>query len=182
MKLKTFVILSLLITSFGLRAQVQDSISGMPMDEQSGLITYQNVVEEEGSKKELFYRAINWVNNYYANPVAVTKIRDIETGRVECRHQFRITYKKEGVDLPAGLILYTCILELKDGRYRYTINDFVLKQASRFPVENWLDKTDPAYNEQWDEYLRQVDEFAKGLIANLKDKMHPAPEVVEDEW
>ncbi len=182
MKLKILFIFLLLPAFLSLRAQVNDTISGMPVDENTGLITYQNVVEEDGSKKELFYRAIDWVNNYYANPVAVTKIRDIETGRVECRHQFRITYKKEGVDLPAGLILYTCIVELKNGRYRYTVTDYVLKQASRFPVENWLNKSDPAYNEQWDDYLRQVDEFTKNLIANLKEKMHPAPEVVEDEW
>ncbi|MCF8228023.1 MAG: DUF4468 domain-containing protein [Bacteroidales bacterium] len=182
MKPIKYLIFFVLITTLSLQAQVNDTIMGMPVDDQTGLITYQNVVEEEGSKKELFYRAIDWVNNFYANPVAVTKIRDVETGRVECRHQFRITYKKEGVDLPAGMVLYTAIVELKDGRYRYTITDYVLKKATRYPVENWLNKDDPAYNEQWHVYLGQIDAFTRDLIANLKEKMQPEPEVEEDEW
>jgi uncharacterized protein with TBP-like fold DUF4468 len=165
-----------------LLAQEADSAWAMPVDENTEKITYQEVVKEEGTKTQLFNRAINWVNTFYNNPVAVTKIREIATGRIECRHQIRLTKKKEGVDLPAGLVLYSVILELKDGRYRYTVTDFVLRQATKYPIENWMDESDPAYNEQWGIFLKQVDVFSKELIENLKQKMRPVEVIKEEEW
>jgi hypothetical protein len=69
------------------------------------------------------------------------------------------------------MILYSLKLELRDGRYRYTMSDFTLRQASRFPVEGWLDKSDRAYNPNWDIYLGQVDEFALSLVESLVEAM-----------
>ncbi len=163
-------------------SQDNDSTSVVPVDKTTGLITYQEVVEVKGTKQDLFNRCVDWVNNFYANPVSVTQIRDPKTGKIEGGHQFRIHNIEDGYEMGAGMILYKFIVEFKDGRYRYTITDFVLRQPSRYPVENWLDDSDPAYNKQWNEYLKQMDEFVKNLIDNLKEKMKPAPEAVEEEW
>lgn len=169
---------------FLVAAQESENTSSIvPIDEETQLITFREVIEEEGStKEELFNRCINWLNNYYANPVAVTKIRDFASGKIEGRHQFRITYEEEGYEQNAGMILYTFVIEFKDGRYRYTLTDFLLRQASRYPIEKWLDKSDPAYNDQWNSYIRQVREFTKEWKASLEASMQPEPEVVEEEW
>lgn len=162
--------------------QETDSLNIVPVDPASGLISYQEVVEEEGTKEDLFKRCVNWVNIFYANPVAVTKIRDFESGKIEGRHQFRVHDIEKGYEVDVGTILYTFIVEFKDGRYRYTITDYVLRKASRFPIENWLDKSSTAYTEKWNDYLKQIDEFTKDLIVDLKEKMKPEPEEVEEEW
>lgn len=162
--------------------QEKDSTTFLPLNSKTGRITYQEVVEVEGNKRDLFNRCINWVNTYYANPVSVTKIRDFETGKIEGRHQFRIHYMEDGYQKDGGMVLYTVRIEMKDGRYRYTITDFDLRRATRFPVENWMNKSDPAYNGQWDDYLRQIDDFARQMAANLTQKMEPVIEEVEEEW
>ena len=135
-------------------------------------------------KKELFYRCISsWLNEVYTNSPNVTSVRDAATGKITGNHRFRIYQtNNKGNKINAGMILYSFTIELKDGRYRYTLSDLLLKRPSRYPIENWFDKSDPAYNPQWNVYLKQIDEFVKSWIANLKEKMQPEPKVIEEEW
>jgi hypothetical protein len=156
---------------------------GLPVDEITGLITYQDVVQTTGNRLELFNRAIGWVNSFYVNPIDATRVRNPESGIIEIVHRFKITNELEdGVKADAGIILYSLKLELRDDRYRYTMSDFVLRQASKFPVERWLDKSDRAYNPNWDSYLGQVDGFALSLVENLVDAMKFVEETGDDEW
>ena len=164
-------------------AQVENS-SIVPLDKNTGLITYREVVEVEGTKKELFNRCISkWLNKVYTNSPAVTNLRDAATGKITGKHRFRIHQTdKKGNKINAGMILYSFTIELKDGRYRYTFTDLLLKRPSRYPIENWLNKKDPAYNPQWNAYLKQIDEFVKAWIVELKEKMQPEIKVIEEEW
>ena len=70
---------------------------------------------------------------------------------------------------------------MKDNKYRYTLTDFNLKGASRFPIEKWMNKSDPAYNQNWDSYLYQVDTTMQRLVTTLKEKMQPTV-IKKDEW
>ena len=177
--LNIFILIGSVIVAHG-----QESDLNIPVDEKTGIITYQEVVEVEGTRSELFNRSVYWMNDFYTNPVAVTKVRDKGSGVVKGQHQFRIHYTdNEGYKKDAGLVMYDFIIELKEGRYRYTVTDFVLRKASRYPVEQWLNKSDPLYNERWDEYLRQIDSFMRDQwISSLKDKMLPPEVIEEEEW
>lgn len=155
----------------------------VPVNEDTGLITYQEVVETKGNPNELYNRAIAWVNSFYVNPSSATRVRNPENGIIDILHRFRLTYDdNSSVQRDAGLVSYELLLELRDGRYRYTMSNFTLRQASRFPVERWLDKTDRAYNPNWDIYLTQVDEFARNLIESLRLGMEPEVIIEEDDW
>ena len=83
--------------------------------------------------------------------------------------------------MEAGLITYTIRLEFKSDKYRYTLTDFTLKAASRFPIEKWLNKSDPAYNSNWDIYLFQIYTIMQRLTSTLKEKMKPTVQK-KDEW
>lgn len=171
------------ISFVNLFSQIVEHNNLVPVDESTGLITYQDVVQTEGNKDVLYNRAIGWVNSFYINPADATKVRNPESGIIEIAHRFKITSMDEsGVETDAGMILYALKLELRDGRFRYTMNNFVLRQTSRFPVERWLDKSDRAYNPSWEEYLKQIDAFARGLINNLVETMKPEVEVKEEVW
>lgn len=175
--------LMFLICFVNLFSQNIEQTGLVPVDESTGLITYQDVVQTEGNRDALYNRAIAWVNSFYTNPADATKVRNPESGIIEIAHRFKITTMHEsGVETDAGMILYALKLELRDGRFRYTMNNFVLRQTSRFPVERWLDKSDRAYNPSWDEYLKQIDSFARGLINNLVEAMKPEVKAKEDEW
>ena len=153
------------------------------IDEKTGLITYKEVIQEEGTKQDFFNRAIGWINTYYKNPVDVTKTRDPETGIIKGLHRFKIKNTDEnGFQTDAGVIQYRFTLEFKEGRYRYILTEFIMRQASKVPVEKWLNKDDPQYNPAWDEYLIQVYSFAKSWIESLKKGMMPKVQATDEEW
>jgi len=167
----------------------QDSIplptpANIPIDEASGLIVYQEVISEPGTKAVLFNRASEWLHQFFANPVHVTKVRDASSGIIKGRHQFELfRTDKNGNKIHAGMVLYSFKIEARDERYRYTVDELLLRQQSRFPIENWLDKNDPNYNPQWDEYLQQIDNYVKNVFAaSLKEAMKPKKEYQEEEW
>jgi hypothetical protein len=164
-------------------AQIGDEMM-LPIDETTKLITYQEVVTEEGSKNDLFNRSIGFLNEFYKNPVAVTKVRDPHSGVVRGQHQFRVHYTdEEGYRKEGAMVMYDFRIELKDGRYRYTLTDFLVKKVSRYPVENWLNKNDPEYSKKWDEFLVQINDYVtKEWVPTLKKNMKPLEVIEEEEW
>lgn len=181
--MKTFISLIFFIFSVTLLSAQEITSVNMPVDENTGLITYKEVVEEPGTKDELFNRGASWLPTFYANPWEVTKVRDQSTGLIKIQHQFRIyDTDANGVKTDAGMILYNAKLEFKDNRYRVVMDDFVLKEISRFPVEKWLDVSAPEYNAKWKNYLSQIDTFSKDLIESFKAAMKPKKEAADDDW
>ncbi len=177
-----FIVVGLMVSILNSTTHGQTNGS-LPIDDATKLITYQEVVQEVGDKDSFFNSAIGWINEYYPNPVDVTKTRDPQTGKIEGLHRFKIkNTDAEGLVTDAGVIQYEFSLEFKEGRYRYIMTNFVFRQASRIPVEKWMDKKDPQYNANWDSYLTQVDEFAKGWIESLKAGMKPKPAAKDDQW
>jgi len=154
----------------------------LPLDPDTKLIVYKEVVNQVGTKEQLFNRAVEWLPKQFVNPVDATKVRNPETGLIEIRHRFDVSYEAKGVPRTSCTIDYTMRLEFKDGRYRYTITDFLIHDISRAPVERWLDKTDKSYTPAWDAYLTELDQDVKALIESLKKGMMPPPEKKEDIW
>jgi len=173
-------LIALVINTLTLSAQ--EIIPQLPIDPDTKLITYKEVVTETGTKAEFFNRAIEWINKQYKNPADATKVRNPETGLIDIIHRIELTYEEKGLTRPAGTVDYSFKIELKEGRYRYTITNFTYRQASRVPLEKWMDKKDKAYSPAWDDYLKQVDEFTRKLIESLKLGMKPPPEKKPDEW
>lgn len=166
-------------------ASAQDkSKPEIPIDETTGLITYKEVVNEPGSQDTLFNRCSTWLHTFYSNPWEATKVRDQSTGLIKIQHQFFVyDYDEKGNKKEAGLILYNARIEFKENRYRYVIDNFLLKQAARYPIEKWLKTEAPDYDVKWAGYLSQIDSFVRDqLIKSLKEKMKPPPVIKKDEW
>lgn len=178
------IIALLFIISSGLLVRAQEEGKPeIPVDPNTKLITFQEVVQEKGTKPELFNRASEWLHHYFKQPVYVTQVRDAATGIIKGKHQFELFYFEGEIKKRAGLIKYEFRIECRDGRYRYTIDNFVLTQTSRYPCETWLDTSHRDYNEQWPLYLEQlrayaIDDFAK----SLKEYMVPEEKVEEVDW
>lgn len=181
---KTVSLIIAIVISFVLFSQEDSASVNIPVDENTGLIIYQEVFQEEGSKKELFNRASEWLHQYFANPVHVTKVRDASSGIIKGRHQFELFYEdNDGNKKRAGMVLYSFKIEARDGRYRYTLDELLLRQQSRYPLEKWLDTSDPNYNPQWKEYLQQLDDYVrKDFVPSLQEAMKPKVAVEEEEW
>lgn len=168
----------------GRNAYTQIDSINMPIDDMTNMITYKEVVQEKGTKDELFNRCVYWLNEFYANPVAVTKVRDQATGVIKGQHQIRVFYTDDqGYKKEGGMVQYDFVIELKEDRYRYTVNEFLLRVGSRYPIENWLNKDDPKYDNRWPVYLKQIDDYFRNeWIPALKAKMKPEEEIKKEEW
>jgi hypothetical protein len=173
----------LLSQSLQLFAQQQPQTHNLPVDADSKKIMYREVVEEKGTPAYLYAKAIEWFGYYYLNPQSIYTVQNIENGKIEGIGRLKLFYTDEasGVKREGGMVLYQIRLELKDNKYRYTLTDFNLKGVSRIPIEKWMDKSDPAYNSNWDMYLYQVDTTMQRLISTLKVKMKPTV-VKKDDW
>ncbi|MFK5854566.1 MAG: DUF4468 domain-containing protein [Bacteroidota bacterium] len=180
--MKKVIIFAIVLCSIQLSAQVKEELT-IPIDTETNKIKFQGVIEEKGDQYELFKRSIYWLNSTYKDPVRVTSVRDKETGKIVGRHRFRIYYwDEDSVKHVGGMIKYTFTVEMKDSRYRYTIDEIILTSATSIPVEKWLNKNDPAYDTRWDEYLRQIADFVNNWSSTLEEKMKPEPEKVKDDW
>lgn len=179
--MKIFALLFLFFSSTMLFAQPEKL--ELPIDEETGFIKFSDVVDEEGTKDELFKRCVYWLNDFYKDPTRITTIRDVATGKIVGRHQFRVYYYEEdSLKQIGGMVKYTFVIEFKDDRYRYTIDELLLKSRTNMPVEKWLDKDDPAYDPRWDGYLQQIAMYVVEWSSSLKEKMKPEKEITKDEW
>jgi hypothetical protein len=185
MYMKRFILLIAFLVMIIRPALAQkDTLVTFPLDPVSKIITYQEVVYEPGTKEELFNRCASWLVTFFPNPYQVTKIRDESTGVIRGQPQYMVYDTDEnGIKKEAALIIFNIKIEMKDNRYRYTIDNFVVKKASRYPIENWLNKKDPQYDARWDSYLHQVDTYVREeLIKSLKEKMIPEVKIEEKKW
>jgi hypothetical protein len=155
----------------------------MPIDENTKLVTYKNVVQMKGTSAELYDRAYQWANKYYKNPVAVIQKANKQQGIVECVSNVPIyTLAKDGVTrVAAGYVYYTLTIEARENRYRYTITNLYKKEQAQFPIEKWLDSSRPEWTTVRYDHLHQIDEGVKKLMENIEEGMQPA-KVIIDEW
>ncbi|MCK5840287.1 MAG: DUF4468 domain-containing protein [Bacteroidales bacterium] len=163
----------------------QDSVSKtpVPVDENTNLIVYKAVVQEEGTTTAFFKRAVKWINSVYVSPASVTSLRDMESGIIEGDYRFKIyATAEEGVNAEWGTITYAFKLEFRENRYRYTFSDFEVKGQSRHPLEDWIDKMNASENGYFEEKLIKVDNYMQDLIASLIESMQPEKVIVEEDW
>ena len=179
-KMLVFVFSLLMLASLNpLAAQVKT----IPFDAEARKIKFQQVIEEEGSQNELFNRCVFWLNDYYKDPVRITSVRDAPSGKIMGKHTIRLKYTDDkGIEHDGPSVYYEFTIEVRENRYRYTITDLLLKTASRFEIERWLDKEDPAYDPRWADYLDQIAEYVDQWSAFLIQKMKPEPKPTEDIW
>jgi hypothetical protein len=170
-------IISAFIFLFSVSSFAQNTEQTIPqfdINKETKLITYSKVVPMDSTgKKELYHRAVIWINAYYKNPADVIRENDSIAGKIVCKHRFKITDlpNKEGFKKDAGLVQYALNLQFKDGRYRYDLTEINWKQLSYYPAERWMNPKGPDYIKDYDYYLIQTDETVKKVLASLEQAM-----------
>lgn len=156
----------------------------LPIDELSKKITYTQVVEATGTKEELYRKSLSWFNSFYKNPTEIIREKDPVEGRITGKGRIKILNPpdKKGIQTMKGIVLYTLICEMKDGRFKYTITDINLKSTSFYPCENWLDTEAQTYSQVYNFFLTQVNDDISKTIEDLVKTMTITPENKPEEW
>jgi hypothetical protein len=181
--MKTFFIVSLffLLTGQGF-TQATGPSPKIPVDPDTKLILYRDVVNQEGTKDVLYDRGAEWFRSYYVNPSSVTKIQDKVNGKIEGTGRLQLIYfDPNHTRINAALVYYDIRVEFKENKYRYSLTNFSAKGVSRIPLEKWMNKEDPSYNPQMENYLYQVDTAMQNLVVKLREGMKPKV-IKKDEW
>lgn len=182
---KSILILGLIVFPLTFIGQktVHNDFPDMPIDENTKLVSYREVVQMAGSSEVLYERALAWANKYYKNPMAVIRKKDKSSGIIECVSNIPIyTLAKDGTTrVNAGYVYYTLTIEARENRYRYTITDIHKREQAQFPIEKWLDNTRPEWTVVRYDHLHQIDEAVRKLMEDIEEGMVPE-KVVIDEW
>lgn len=183
MKKITALIVTVFSSSlFLLQAQESDSLN-FPLDEQSGTIKYQEVVKAEGNSKQLFYRAVTWMNDNWDNARGMIKKQDQINGVLKAHVRFDIKKKTQEDNIKrAGRGVYVLKMEFKDGRYRYTFTDFKLLKTSIYPLERWIDPENRYYDERDPEILEFIANRVDEVIKSMKEGMKKEEKQTDDDW
>lgn len=185
-KLRISYTLALIMLIKAATAQTEKGTDKLPMNPETKLVTYTNVVTATGlGKGELYDKAFAWLSGFYKNPADVLREKDRDAGTMLIKARFKIFSpldKKSGIVAPAGDVQYSLILDFKEGKFRYTLTEINWKQASYYPIERWMDKTSASNNANADYFLQQTDENCKKIIADLVKTMTTTAAAKKDDW
>lgn len=186
MKKTAFLLLMAVAATLSVSAQKNKEIQwpDLPVDAESELITYTEVVSVDGvSAGDLYDRFMKWFNAEFKNPAEKLRKNDKEAGEVEAflRHRIYNKDKKGEQASEAGLAQFTLKVMFKDGRYKYTVTDLNHKRMSYFALEQWMDKEDEMAEKHAD-YLTQVDTEIRRMIDAMIKGVADSGDKPKDDW
>ena len=154
--------------------------TSLPINEKTQKICFQKVINTVGSQDEVYNRIYGvFMNDYYKNPSNVIQSND---GRViKGKHHFQLD-NGDPVQSEWPWVIYRFVIEVREGRVRYTLTDFMQKTQSNHPVEEWLDKEATGYQPIWDNYLEQIAAFGEDWGAKFEESLVPEQVIEEEEW
>jgi hypothetical protein len=154
--------------------------SNLPIDPKTEKICFRKVINTVGSEDEVFNRIYSgFMNSYYKSPNGLLNQNDGRT--MKGKHQFQLD-NGDLVKSKWPWITYRFIIEVREGRVRYTLTDFMQKTQSNHPCEEWMNKEDPLYQPIWDSYLQQIAAFAEDWGTQFEEKLVPEQVIEEEEW
>ena len=171
---------TILLCTALLFAAVAFAQSNLPIDPKTEKITFRKVINTVGTEDQVYNRIFSeFMNSYYKSPSTILQQNDGRT--MKGKHQFQLD-NGDPVKSKWPWITYRFTIEVREGRVRYTLTDFMQKTQSNHPCEEWMNKEDPLYQPVWDNYLDQIIEFADDWGKQFEEKLVPQQVIEEEEW
>lgn len=152
-------------------------------------LIYEDVVnvKDSASSEELYLRAKKWFAVTYNDAQKVIQLDDRESGVImgKALIQFNPTVFS-GSGLTKGTIDYTIKIEFRDGRYRYTITDFIHKAKSDWGLITTSEQSPIKHQTQrwsdnvWNDIKNTISMRMNELINSLKSSMEIGDS--DDDW
>lgn len=172
---KLLLVLSFAFYSTTLLAQV-------PIDLTTGKARYEEVVTVAGANKdELFKRLDHWFNSYYKNPTSVIESKDATIGSIKGKYRIDLfTTVPNQPKAKKGLEYYTIEVNVKDGRYKYTVSDIFFYNTPKIYIETWVSDKASANEKDW---ASQAHKGITETLENLKKTLsEPVGQKAEENW
>ena len=157
----------------------------IPLDPDTGMASYKEVITVSGVSADDLYRGIAWVNKFYVNPTGVLKTQDKATGEFSGKARFKLQApdKKGNLQNTGGFVAYQITIQAKEGKCRYIIDRIRWEQPSYYDVSKWSDSTQSNYNKElFTSYITQTAQYFDDLTENLENYMKVGEAEKKDEW
>jgi len=154
----------------------------------SGLVEFTEVVKVAGlSKGELYANAKAWFASSYKSPNVIKSENDMN-GTINAKSMFKIMSKPGGTE-KGGFVHYVLNLEIKEGRYKYTITSLKHSdKTNRIGTGGKLEREEPfcGYDvmsaEMWSGIKDLCVEGVEELIEKLKKGMAHIEPIKTSDW
>jgi len=175
------IILSLYLFCLGNLTFAQETI---PVDDETKQSFIKEVVDVPGATKaELYDRGLAWMNKFFPNPNAVIQSKNMETGEIIGKAQFKVNSKdKKGTEIFGGIVGFTITLSFKDAKFKYEITRIHWKQPSFYDISRWLDTKDQYYNPNYAVYYKQAVDYFDNVQTELETAVKTPPAKKKDDW
>ena len=177
-------LLMLLLPVFAALAAVSQTL---PVDKETGRITYTEIVKCDGVQKQLYKAAKLWVLYAYS-PDYVAQLNDDETGTIVLRPIITVYQDEEQM---AGYVHYTLTIECRDGKYKYTFTGFEHEKAPKTNMCDGGNLENEKYDcpnlilnkkELWANIKKQANDAVQGLIDDMKKSIDQTVHAKKSDW
>jgi len=172
-----------------------------PSPAPSGPVTplqFQEVVQIDGvTKNQLYDAALAWFPSTFRSGKEVLQIQNKEAGMLVGTGSEPYTYSQQMLwvaSLYTGRIVYRVTIDVKDGRYRFTVDGFVHESTTkggiysfgqlttdrRIPATVGMGLTEDDRATMWAEIRRRATTLAAELGKSLKERLSAA--ATEKPW
>lgn len=150
----------------------------LPVDVETKKVTFTNVVDVSGATKDVLYTRAKNLNMLRDN----IKVDNKAEGTYSYKGQINVNYPAPQVGMKhAGKVNYAVTIFVKDGKYKYTITDFV--HSSDKGNGGKLEGKLPECNKYvltlsgWNTIKSQTNESMEKLVSSIKANMDPVSDV-----
>lgn len=151
-----------------------------PANDPEKFVFYEIVRADSTTKALLYHNAVSWVTVNGLNILQADSLQGI----IKATNEFPV-YKESGVLRKiSGKVTYTMVVEVKDNRYRYHLNDFIFhyygpdRYYNMIPTgkKKKLDDADASgWQKLWDSHRIYTTQKIQQDIASLKIKIIEKP-------
>ena len=166
-------------------ASIVTNAQSLPVDPDTHLITYSEVIETPGvSKNDLYLRANTWFTRTFKSAKSVLELQDKEAGKLIGKGLIPVIIKVPIMGATdAGTVATTITVFCKDGKYKYVIDNLSHERPYGANTQQWVDvgaleKEKPESGmmkrpskKEWNDIKENVDKDLKALAADLKKAM-----------
>lgn len=162
---KLFLLIGL-IASLTINAQTIE----LPRDKENNIIYTGIVIIDSVPQSELYSRAREWFTTTFLSSKDVIQMDNKE--KIIGKAALETFTKNLGVTASTGYMNYTFSVYLKDGKYKYMINNFHSDDFGK--IEDMYNTTRPSknyYQKIFNQAISQVNDNMEGLIISLNEAM-----------
>jgi len=178
----------ILIILFKLSNQNSFSQDILPIDKESGKITFTEIIKiDNADAKALYNKAKIWFVHSFNSAQNVIQLDDKESGKIIGKGLFRVV-SSVIVKGDIGVVKFTVEIVVKDGRYKYTFTDFWHEASfSNVTTPGDLRLSKPGGGllsmgrGNWNGIKQQTKEQVSEMIVSLKKAM-ASSQSKEDTW